>query len=124
MSATFSVGQVWKYQSRQGESDSRITICQIDSDDPEYGDIVHIYVSGLEIPNAEAPGGKTVFISHMPYGIDALSESVTELDSETSELPEYEEGYQLWKDAFEDSEAGVFNVAVSEAVDFVQQTIK
>ena len=130
-STSFSVGQVWKYKTRPDESDSRLTIVSIDHDDPEYGDIVHIYVSELNIPNPSAPGGKTVFISHLPYLSDALAQSVTELDSQHDDveraLEQFEatqEGYRLWKRAFENSEAGVFTNPVADAIGFVQKSIK
>lgn len=123
MLTKFAAGQVWKYNTRSHESDSRVIVVRVDSDDQEFGNIIHIYVSGVDIPNAEAPGGKTVFIQHMPYEEDSLEQSVTELESDTKDLPDYSDGYKLWKDAFEKGEAGVFTVSVSEAVDFVQQSI-
>jgi len=123
MLTKFAAGQVWKYKTRPHESDSRLTVVRVDSDDHEYGNIIHIYISSVDIPNPDAPGGKTVFIQHMPYDEDALSESVTELVDETKDLPDCQDGYKFWKEAFEKGEAGVFNISVSEAVGFVQQSI-
>lgn len=123
MLTKFAVGQVWKYEARPHESDSRVTIVRVDSENQEFGNIIHIYISSVDIPNPDAPGGKTVFIQHMPYEEESLSQSVTELDSETKDLPDYHDGYRLWKDAFDKGQAGVFTVGVSEAVDFVQQSI-
>ena len=123
MLTKFAVGQVWKYKTRPHESDSRLTVVRVDPDDHEFGNIIHIYISAVDIPNSDAPDGKTVFIQHMPYEEDALSNSVLELDTETNELPNYQDGYQLWKAAFEKGEAGVFSVDVAKAVDFVQQSI-
>ncbi len=122
MKADFSVGQVWKYKARPHEGASEITIVAIDSDE-ELGSIVHIYVSDVDIPNPKAPGGKTLFIGHLPYSETALQESVTELVGTADSLPEFEDGYKLWKKAFEDGEAGVFEVAVSEAIEGVQQNV-
>ena len=123
MLTKFAVGQIWKYKTRPHESDSRVIVVRVDSDDQEFGNIIHIYVTSVDIPNAEAPGGKTVFIQHMPYEEDSLEQGVTELESETKVVPDYCDGYKLRKDAFERGVAGVFNVSVSEAVDFVQQSI-
>ena len=130
-SVSFSVGQVWKYKTRSGESDSRVTIVSIDHDDPEYGDIVHIYISELNIPNPSAPDGKTLFISHLPYLSESLAECVTELESQLedveSDLEQFEatqEGYRLWKKAFENSEAGVFTNPVADAIGFVEKSIE
>ena len=130
-SPSFSVGQVWKYKTRPNESDSRVTIVSIDNDDPEYGDIVHIYISGLEIANPTAPNGKTLFISHLPYLSEALAESLTEMESQyddvESQLDQYDatqEGYRLWKRAFENSEAGVFTNPVADAIGFVEESVQ
>ena len=123
MLSKFSVGQVWKYKTRQNETASRITIVHIDSGDPEYGNIIHIFISGVSIPNPKAPEGETIYIGHMPYDEEALGKSVTEMESETKDLPDYEDGYRLWKKSFESSEAGVFEIPVLEAIDFVEQSI-
>ena len=121
----FFPGQVWTYQNRPEEAQSRVIIARIDTDDPEYGTIVHIYVSNLEIANPEAPGGKTSFIAHLPFEEGALEESVNEVESEmdVTELPDYYEGYRLWKRAFDNSEAGVFGSSVAEAIDGVAASI-
>ena len=123
MLTKFAAGQVWKYKTRPNESDSRLTVVRIDPDDHEFGNIIHIYISEVDIPNCQAPGGKTVFIQHMPYSEEALNNSVIELELETKDLPDYLDGYKLWKEAFENGEAGVFSIEVSQAVDYVQQTI-
>ena len=130
-SPSLSVGQVWKYQTRPGESDSRVTIVSIDHGDEEYGDIVHIYISELDIDNPSAPDGKTLFISHLPYAAEMLKASLTELESTyddvQGELEQYEatqEGYRLWKRAFENSEAGVFTNPVADAIGFVEESIQ
>ena len=123
MLTKFAAGQVWKYKTRPNETDSRLTVVRVDPDDHEFGNIIHIYISAVDIPNSDAPDGKTVFIQHMPYEEEALSKSVIELDTETKKLPDYLDGYKLWKSAFEKGEAGVFSVDVSQAVDFVQQSI-
>ena len=122
MKADFSVGQVWKYKARPHESDSEITIVALDSDE-ELGSIVHIYVADVDIPNPKAPGGKTLFIGHLPYAEEALRGSVTELVGTADSLPDFEDGYKLWKSAFDAGEAGVFDVAVSVAIDGVQQNV-
>jgi hypothetical protein len=122
MNADFSVGQVWKYRTRPHEGESEITIVALDSDG-ELGNIVHIYVADVDIPNPKAPDGKTVFIGHLPYSEEALRGSVTELVATADSLPDFEAGYELWKKAFDAGEAGVFEVAVSEAIDGVQQNV-
>ncbi len=122
MITKFAVGQVWTYSTRTGESQSRLTIVRMDEDD-DFEIIIHIFISDVDIPNDDAPGGKTTFIAHMPYAEEALEASVIDLESEVEALPDYESGYQLWRQAFNAGEAGVFDVPVSQAIDFVEQTI-
>ena len=55
MLTQFSVGQIWTYATRDCEPNSRMTIVRLD-EDPDFGTIVHVFVSGVSIPNAEAPG--------------------------------------------------------------------
>lgn len=115
MLTQFSVGQVWTYATRDCEPDSRITIVRLD-EDANFGTIIHIFVSGVSIPNTQAPGGVTTFIAHLPYSEEALEKCVIQLDEETSELPDYESAYQLWRTAFESDEAGVFDDPVSQVI--------
>lgn len=122
MITKFAEGQVWKYATRPGESESRITIVRLD-EDAEFGNVIHIYISDIEIANPDAPQGKTTYIAHMPYAEAALEECVFQLERISVELPEFQEGYRLWRQAFENGEAGVFTVPVGQAIDFVQETI-
>ena len=122
MITKFAEGQVWTYSTRPGESESRITIVRLD-DDVEYGNIIHIFISNVAIPNPQAPHGKTTYIAHLPYAEDALDQSVAALERDSAEIPDYEEGYRLWREAFEDGEAGVFTIPVEQAIDVVQETI-
>jgi hypothetical protein len=115
MLTQFSIGQVWTYATRDCEPDSRITIVRLD-EDADFGTIIHVFVSGVSIPNTQAPGGVTTFIAHLPYSEEALEKCVIQLDEETSELPDYESAYQLWRAAFESDEAGVFDDPVSQVI--------
>lgn len=124
MLTQFAPGQVWKYKTRPNEPDSRITVVRVDTDNEEFGNIIHIYLSDLDIPNASAPSGKTTIVNHLPYAEEALAASVLELESENQPLPaDYEDGYRLWREAFESDDAGIFTVSVVEAIGFVQASI-
>jgi hypothetical protein len=124
MSNQFSVGQVWQYKTRPQEPSSLLTIVAIDADlEDGIGNIIHVYVSDVEIPNPQAPNGKTSFIGHLPYTEDALAKSVTELVTTDPALPDFKEGYRLWKEAFDSGEAGAFEVPVSEAIAGVEKSI-
>jgi hypothetical protein len=111
----FAPGQVWTYNTRPGEEASRIVICRVETD-PKLGQIVHIHVNGLRFKNKHAPGGISNEIGHMPYAADALQKSVVKLESTSAVLPSFEDGYQEWRNAFEEGKAGVWTAPVSEAI--------
>ena len=110
-----AAGQVWTYHTRPGEEASRIIICRVEAH-PKLGQIVHIHVSGVRLKNKHAPGGSSDQIGHMPYSGEALRKSLTKLESSGAALPAYEGGYQEWRGAFDQGEAGVWTLAVAEAI--------
>ena len=120
--ATYESGQVWKYQTRPGEEESRITVVAVDEHD-KLGTIVHIFVSGLSIRNPHSSTGMVPEISHMPMSSQALDSCVTEMAEIVSELPDFREGYDTWKHAFDAGEGGVFSISVAKAIEFMEGAI-
>ncbi len=118
----FTVGQVWTYHTRPQEEASRIIVCRIESD-PKLGQIVHVHVNGLRFRNSQAPGGYSDQIGHMPYSAVALRDSVVSLESSGAELPDFEEGYQQWRSAFDSGKGGVWTAPVSEAIAGMESAI-
>ena len=55
---------------------------------------------------------------------ESLNISVTKLISENNNLPDFKEGYENWKEAFENKKGGIFTITVSEAVKFVEETMQ
>lgn len=111
----FAPGQVWTYPTRPGEETSRVVVCRVE-EDPKLGGIVHIAVSGLRVKNRHVRTGVTDRISHMPYGADALRACVTVLEVSNAPLPPFEEGYRQWRAAFDAGQAGVWGLAVADAI--------
>jgi hypothetical protein len=56
----------------------------------------------------------------MPFSEEALDASITELVGPTSELPDFEDGYLIWRQ----DQGGVFTITVAEAIDFVEQGVQ
>ncbi|MFZ4059405.1 MAG: hypothetical protein ACOYKE_14780, partial [Ferruginibacter sp.] len=111
----FEVGQVWKFINRIGEEKSTLTILKVD--DEVSGKIVHIRVDGISIVN---PAGiLTHELLHLPFSITALEDSVTELINQVNELPEFLNGYEHWKSAFDEGKAGVWKLPVHEVVEAI-----
>lgn len=111
----FAPGQVWTYSTRPGEEASRIVVCRVEADE-KVGEIVHIHVNRVRLKNKHAPGGSSDQIGHMPYSGEALRKSLTKLESTDSMLPNFENGYQEWRSAFDKGKASVWTVPLSEAI--------
>lgn len=119
--AEFKVGQVWAYQTRINEADSQLTIVQIDT--LKGHEIIHINVSALKIKNPDSPTGYGDEITHLPISRDALQSSITKLICSVEELPDYHEGYQIWREEFDAGDAGVFSIPVAQCVECMEETI-
>jgi hypothetical protein len=111
----YQPSQIWSYHTRPGEEDSRLTILQIDAFGTER--IVHIRVDGFSFPG---PKGKPIHtIPHMPVFEEAIDRSVVSLLETGAPLPEYQEGYNLWREAFDQGAAGAFRITVAEAIEAI-----
>jgi hypothetical protein len=115
----YEPGQIWKYETRPGEEDSTLTIVKVESY-PELGVVVHVAIGNIQVQNPHAPNGISDTIGHMPFSEKAIDDSVTELLGVASELPDYEDGYQSWRE----SQGGVFSITVAEAIDLVGQAFQ
>jgi len=118
----FKVGQIWNYETRKGEENSKIEILKVEKYEKE-GIIIHIYVNGLKVKNLNKPSGFSDEIGHLPLSKDAVLKSVTTLISENNELPEFMEGYKNWKKAFDNNTGGIFSIPIKEAVQYVEETM-
>jgi hypothetical protein len=107
------VGQNWSYKARPGDEGSTLTICKIENRD--IGDVVHIYVYGVKADQNAEPQN----IGHMPIMKDALKDSLIVLKSSDTNLPDYEEGYVIWKEAFDEGHAGCFSLPVEQAIQYI-----
>jgi len=117
----YKEGQVWNYKTRVNELESKLIILKVE----EYetlGEVIHIYVTGLAMIDNSNPSEVMDDISHMPFSKEAIDDSVISFDDMT-EIPDYSEGYEIWKESFMKGDAGVFSVLVSEAVEFMEKTI-
>lgn len=119
---TFKVGQIWKYKTRSGEEHSTLTILKVEKYD-KAGVVIHIYVNGLKIKSPQRPTDNINEIGHLPLSKDAMIESVTSLVSSANRLPDFREGYNNWKEAFDNNKGGFFTIVVSDAVKYVEEAM-
>lgn len=116
----FKVGQVWSYQNRVGEDKSMIRILKVENYE-KLGIVVHIAVNNLHIKDSN--GNEHDYISHLPFSKEALDKNVTTLNKEDEPLPDFKEGYESWKSAFDANEAGVWSIPVSEAMKYMEEAL-
>jgi hypothetical protein len=123
-SSKYSAGQVWGYQTRPGEQESRLYIVKTDRD-KTLGTIYHIYVDGIAIKNPHMPGGGVqTCLPHSPVSAETLDASVTELlERHRGEMPDISEGYGVWKEGYDKGEAGVFTIPVAEIIAYIEDIV-
>jgi len=118
----FKVGDVWEYQTRKGEEHSRITILRVDQS-PELGTIIHVAVDNIRLANCDG-GPEPDSIPHMPFARKALRGSVSKKAASDQRLPDYEEGYREWRQAYEQKRAGIYVIGVADAVSVAEKTFQ
>ncbi|HEX9511661.1 MAG TPA: hypothetical protein VF939_14325 [Puia sp.] len=119
----FKVGQIWKYDNREGEDSSTLTILKLEKYD--VGDtIIHIRVDGLNIYNPQSTAGKTTEIGHLPYSEKALSKCVTKLVGQNNNLPDFSDGYNQWKEAWDSGKGGYWTADLKEAINGIDQGMR
>jgi len=123
VSEKFKVRQVWKYANRNGEDSSTLTILKIEK--YEKGDtIIHIRVDNVKINSPQSATGYTNFIGHLPYSEIAISKSVTSLVGQNENLPDFSEGYNQWKEAWDNGKAGYWTIELKEAIDGIDKALQ
>ena len=108
----FRAGQVWKFKTPPNQSDARLTVLRVERCG-KLGTVVHIALTGVSYGN-----GQTT-IQHLPFAESAVEQSVTALERESDEVPDFAAGYRQWRDAFDAGKGGVFSITVAEAFDAI-----
>ena len=75
---------------------------------------------GLKIKNPRSPDGVSEDVNHMPFAEEAIEKSGVKLLQEKIELPDFEEGYRIWREAFDARRAGIYMITVAKAVDAME----
>ena len=117
----FSAGQRWAYQTRPQDEGSTLIVLRVD-DAGDSGRIVHVALGGLSVKNPFSPDGRSTTVRHMPFEEAALRRSVTKLLADGVEVPPYEDGYAMWREAFDAGRAGYYTITVAEAVQVIEES--
>ncbi len=119
----FKVGQVWKFDNRVGEDSATLTILKIEK--YEKGDtIIHIRVDGLKMYNPKVASGYSNDIGHLPFSKKAIEKSVTKLVGQNDDLPDFSDGYNQWKEAWDNGTGGYWTVNLKEAIEGVDSAMR
>ncbi len=110
----FMPGQVWQYEARPGEENSTLTVLHID--ELEDDAIIHIRVDGIQLGNGND-------IEHLPFSAAALEASLKAFLMHLDKIPEFSEGYNEWKQAFDAGKAGYWKIPVKEAINVISEMI-
>lgn len=118
----YKVGQVWSYKTRSQEKKSTFIVVKVESH-PKLGNIIHIALRDLKMKNPHSPDGISDTANHLPFAEEAINKSAVKLLKEKADLPDYEEGYGMWREAFDDGRAGIYTITIAEAVNVMEATL-
>jgi hypothetical protein len=111
----FKVGQVWDYRTRPTETNSTLTICKVEMAG-KLGKVIQISLADVRVKSPQNKDGFATYIAHLPFSESSVKQSVIQLVKEGVALPDYREGYDLWRNSVEKGEGGVWTIPVAEAV--------
>jgi hypothetical protein len=113
--ADLQQGQVWSYKTRPGEANSTLTVLKIEQY-KDLGRVVHIRIDRIQMTNP-LKGNVVTDIPHLPFKEVAVQKSITKLISQSSTVPAFQEGYDTWKAAYMQGQAGAFETTVGATLD-------
>ena len=113
--ADLQEGQVWKYRTRFGEDGSTVTVLKVENY-KDLGRVVHLRVDKIQMKNP-VKGNMITDIPHLPFKDAAVQNSVTKLVRQSPTVPDFKEGYDIWKAAYLAGKAGAFDTNVRATLD-------
>lgn len=112
--ADYQVGQVWSAKGREKDPGPRVLILKVELGTP-VGDVVFVAVNGVRIclPN----GACGDIFSPLAMLKQALDASVTQEIGRTDQFPDFERGYQFWKEGIAKGAPVTIRVPLAETLD-------
>jgi len=114
LAENYVVGQVWEYKNRFLEGKSTLTILKIEKYS-DLGDVIHVRIDDINMINP-LKGNEINEIPHLPFKKVGIDSSVTKLIRIKKEIPDYLEGYNTWKEAYDAGKAGAFETSVKDTL--------
>jgi len=115
------IGQKYSFEIDGEHPSPYFVVCEID--EHKESKIISIYIGGLEFKNPHTVSGFGSEISHAPCDFQSLLDSNPILIDDSVELPDYLDGYDTWKKAFDSGEAGVFTIPPEKIVEYIVDVI-
>jgi hypothetical protein len=112
----YQVGQVWTYQTRQGEESSRLIIVRTTSK-PGIGKVYSIFIENIQLDVGD--GEIQEQLPHAPVSKEVLDASVLEMVETRQRLPDFEWAWQEWLDAG----GGVYSIPVARILNTTEQAV-
>jgi hypothetical protein len=118
----YTPGQAWTYRTRPGEEASRVVIRKKDVE-PEDGEVFHISILGVRLRNHKVPGGLQPAMHHAAVARATLENSLLEPDGAGDVDETWRNGYAVWRQAYDNGDAGIFDIQVSEILGYIEMVV-
>ncbi|MES3035315.1 MAG: hypothetical protein V4813_15055 [Gemmatimonadota bacterium] len=105
--AVYAPGQVWSFKTTAPQSHATMTVLRLDSV-PGLGTVVHVRLDSLDMAETVRALKGQRSVPHLPFVRAAIDSSVVAKLVDSGAVPEYAEGYALWRRA----RGGAFSLSV------------
>ncbi len=115
-------GQVWTYHTRTGEESSRAVVLRVERDE-QYGHVVHVRLEGVSFEAGGAGEVHPAVVDRLPFSVEAVDQSVIHLVSHLSEVPDYPQESQTWRQSVGGDKTRVFTVTFADQLDKIEASL-
>jgi hypothetical protein len=118
----YAEGQAWTYRTRPGEEASRVMIRRVDIE-PEDGEVFHVSILDVKLRNHKVPGGSQPAMHHAAVLRGTLDASLLQADGDADTDETWLNGYDVWRQAYDNGDAGVFDLTVAEILGYIEKVV-
>jgi len=115
MNQPLEAGTVYAFDRDGHDEPCTVTILKVET--LRDVDIVHASIYGFKDKH-----GKPRTAGHLPFAAEVIEQAEIRFLARR-DVPEFEDGYQTWRSAFDEGKAGVFTIGLNEVVDVLLQAI-
>lgn len=119
----YAVGQLWHCIGRHADEQPTLLINRIDQHPLGGGNIYHVTLDKLRIRHPGLASGYMTKLAHAPVTDQTLERSQLRFIGMRAPDPAYEEGYGLWRAAFDANQAGSFGVSTPTLLEIFERRI-